>query len=152
MIYSHVLSKIVCEEYDHKVRRDITNPNQLYGYPLPRAMLLRFSLDNPNSNSRNSPEKKLEILLFGQSYVTVLTRITNKKSLVDRDFTDEVGWQLESCHDSCWRYDGIEQLINKYGMPNTKENISFIDELFGWYSVHNLTEKEYMYLSKIGRS
>jgi hypothetical protein len=148
-IYGNVLSKIICEEFDRNIRSNDTNPNTLYNQPLPKAMLIKFFVDSRGNHG--GKDKLLEVLLFGQGYVTVLKRITNKRTLT-KDSLIHNDWVKCSCHDSCWRNDGIESIINEYAMPQSKESLSLIDELFGWYSVHDLTEEEYKYLSQIKHS
>jgi len=153
MIYGNTLTKIINEEYERKVRQDNTNPNKLYGRPLPKAMLLRFRIEE--AKSKEYKETYLEMMIFGQGYVTVLHRITHSRDnyrsgdeLKER-LIKQTDWIKDCCHDSCWRYDGIERLISGYQYRDSKWDISGIDELFGWYSVIDLDDKLYEHFSSI---
>lgn len=160
MIYSGVLAKIITSEYDNKIRRDCTNKNLQYSYPVPKAMLIRFSIELSKRNNEYK-EKYLEIMILGQGYVTTLYRITDNRQnykfmssfpLDENDkkmLLNETGWIKDGCHDSCWR-DSIESILREnIGFPDAKYNTSFVDCLNHWYAVLDLDYDLYKHFSDI---
>lgn len=94
----NILSKIICTTYENDFRRK-TDYN--------KAMHVGFYLED---------NTQVELLLIWTGYVGVFERINKKE------------WKCLSCHDSCWRVDGVEHFISKY-----YEQIRRIEGLFSWF-------------------
>lgn len=129
-VSSSILSKIICEEYARNIRR-----NKEYirkDGRLGKGMLIRILISEKQDYSR---DKYLEILLFGSGYVTVLHREVNRtpKIISNRP------WIKDSCHDSCWRGDGVEYVISKYSQ---EKDLNFIGDFIGWYELVDMSEKD----------
>jgi hypothetical protein len=96
-------------------------------------------------------------MIFGQGYVTVLHRITDSREnyisgeKLNERLLKQLDWKKDCCHDSCWRYDGTDNIIKKHSYQDSEFDIIGIDDLFGWYSVINFDEKLYLHFMNVGK-
>jgi hypothetical protein len=89
--------------------------------------------------------RSMELLLLWKGYVGVFKReywdIEVKVSETDLSQNYKTKgnspWECLSCHDSCWRYDGVQKFVFE-----NREKLSYITSLINWYEPVILNEKE----------
>lgn len=73
-----------------------------------KALLIDFRLRRRKNN-------KLSILLWAPSnYVSVFTKESERVGLHRPLSNVETDWKVWADHDSCWRTDGVERIIDEY--------------------------------------
>lgn len=77
------------------------------------AMLIPFILKN---------KKRIELLLIWEGYVGIFVNNNGK-------------WTCLSCHDSCWREDGVNRFLSEY-----IDQLLHIDFTCGWYGKIKISE------------
>lgn len=141
----NIVDSIICDEFDKKVKRWQSKEEK------PVAMQLTFRISTEYEVEEGY--RHLDMLIYGHcNYVAVLVRERwNVIPNVELETVDDeeyiktsskgyregsTGWKLASYHDSCWRSDGVHNVIYK-----NKDRISGIDSLFGWYQRIEMTEE-----------
>jgi hypothetical protein len=122
---TNILSKIICDTYEQEFRRKQEPDKHI-------AMKIRFI---------TYKDTGLELLLTWEGYVGVFFREINLTSGIKK------AWHILSCHDSCWRSDGVDSFIFEH-----REDINCIIGLFNWYEKIELTEQENQELRKIEKA
>jgi len=157
---SWVLGDIICQEFDKNVGRNqdpMFSKKEGTEYS---AMEITFRLGRYEGEEGY---RHLQIRIYGpQNYVAVLVQedwiiipeedLDNEKDCVKpgKDYTvGNTGWMLASYHESCWRTDGIENIIHAY-----ENHISGLDSLGfpSWYLKVNLNEDERKEIDALIRS
>jgi len=134
-----IISTIICDTYEKQFR---SNPDTSL------AMKITFSL--PIDYDKEEGSRAIELMLMYKGYVGVFSReifsvvpregIDFEKDCLKQGYEYKDGfteWKLLSCHDSCWRSDGVDRFI----FTNSKR-LSYIKTLFNWYTEEHLTERE----------
>lgn len=145
-----ILSKIICETYEREFRHKQEKDKYI-------AMKISFSI--PIDYKKEEGYRYLELLVMWEGYVGVFLRegynvvpiegVDFGKDSLKKGYEYKEGvtdWKCLSCHDSCWRGDGIERFVFE-----NRERLNSIRQLFNWYEKIELTEKENEFFRGIER-
>lgn len=152
---TNILSTIICQEFEKS--SVFKTPGYMSSFDT--AMLVNFRLAIDTSVEEGY--RSLSLLIFGggSNYIKVFAQL--KWTVVELHALDgddepsksytkgETSWILLSDHDSCWRSDGVEQVIRHFG-----DRLSMIDYLGstnGWYTARKLREDEIKSLEQLWR-
>lgn len=135
MLFSSVLSEIICSEFDKSFQWDKKNLRDL-------GMMVKFRINRESSDSPNS----LQLFIWGSSnYIGAFVRVSSVMES-EKLFLPDNEWHCLAYHDSCWRSDGVERLMRVFG-----NSIIHLDTLFlgerNWYqtwAVSELTAKHFI--------
>lgn len=144
---NHILRSIICYEFERVIggmqwKKTLAKPPE----PM-HCMEMTFNLHE--DQNRPSPEiienphyPSVQLLIFGASnYIGVYFREAK-----DCEYGP---WQHLSCHDSCWRDDGVDSFIRQY-----EERISTLGWHDGlgtntWYTKREISKEEAKHLREI---
>ena len=134
-----MLTKVICDTYEKEFR---SNPDQSLAMSIPISIHI--------DHEKEDGYRHLELLIMWKGYVGVFVRETytviplegidheNDCLKEGYDYSEgQTEWQCLSCHDSCWRSDGVERFIFK-----NRERLSGFSTISGWYKTVNLSEEE----------
>jgi hypothetical protein len=95
------------------------------------GMEITFRLHELDYSKDEALYPQAQLLIFAETnYVGVYYRESTSRD-------DHYGeWQHLSCHDSCWRSDGVERFLRRYS-----DRVATLDNLFydGWYKKVEIT-------------
>ena len=122
------------------------------------AMVVKFRL-HPDHNVEDG-YRHLTLLIFGSDDNSISVYAKTDWTVIRNEWSDGESllgnheyvegctpWVLYSCHDSCWRSDGVECIISEF-----KERISILDSFHGWYAIESLSEAQIKELKEIRRA
>lgn len=103
---SHILRTVICYEFDKNIGR-MQWKKHLEGQPM-HGMEMNFKLHEKDYSKRESLYPGAQLMIFAASnYVGVYYR--------ESETRDEYGeWTHLSCHDSCWRGDGVDRFLSLF--------------------------------------
>jgi hypothetical protein len=138
---TNILSKIICDTYEKEFRH-----KQEVG----KYLAMKITFDMPIDYNTEEGYRWIELLLIWEGYVGVFVRehwnimpikgIDYKNDCLKKGFDYIEGnteWKILSCHDSCWRGDGVERFVF-----NNRDKFLGIKTFFKWYERIELTEEE----------
>lgn len=111
-VYQYMLKDIICALIQDQVKNN------------KKALFFNFNLKNG---------KKLSLLAWGNhGYVGIFTKELDfaENAVIDKD------WKNYSYHDSCWRGDGVERVLNQYD-----EKLQSLD-VFSKYRLIDTTDEQ----------
>lgn len=156
-MYELIVVSIICNTFDKCVGRHQDNPFSRDPKAKKMAMDIRFDLQVDYEKEKGYRHLTVRIYAPG-NYVAVLVKedwnVIANEDLVwsDREqyavirkgskgyVKGETEWELVSYHDSCWRSDGVDNILWK-----NRERITHIDTLGsteGWYNKVEMTAEE----------
>jgi hypothetical protein len=100
----YILGTIICDEFEKNIG-GMQWKKHLDGEPM-HCMEMTFKLHEVDH--RDSLYPGAQLLIFGASnYIGVYFRESESRDEFDP-------WQHLSCHDSCWRSDGVDRFLSRY--------------------------------------
>ena len=144
MLAHRIISDIVCDEYERSYGRNRSKLDK------PTGMLITFFL--ATDYEVEDGYRHMQLFIYAEmNYVSVFVREHWDVISVD-DFDYKGGeqrlkkdtggrvlghsaWRLASCHDSCWRQDGVESVLDHY-----TNQIRGIDTRFSKWQVEKTCE------------
>jgi len=146
----NALIDIICKEFEKNVGR---NQDPVFSKKERAeflAMDIKFRL-YPYHDKGEDGYRHLHIRIYGpMNYIAVLVKeewVVIHESYQDpkaddgllpgKDYVEgDTGWMLASYHDSCWKSDGVEQILNVYDQTGRLSGIEGFDY---WYEKTPLT-------------
>ena len=131
----NIISSIICSTFENEVKNwQDNNVKKL-------AMTVSFALDT--DYNKELGHRQLDILIYGPlGYTGVLVKeswdVVSIKDIDPEDeevlkpgcsyITGDTGWMLAAYHSSCWKTDGVQQVIYK-----NHERINYLRSFTNWY-------------------